>query len=742
MQLLGAVLRNFYEIGTVVNKSDVTDLKFPLKVPHYQRPYKWTNNEISNLIKDWKSNLSIETTNRSNSNKYFAGSVVSVAAPDAKFHSLIDGQQRITTLFLANFIKFIFLRRLILADIDKKRCGKLQKYNDKLAETVKYIFTDNHTLSHFELAVEELNKISDDEEMESLHKQKNYIKKYQDLLWIPSFSSKQQYEDDTRNLMIKKLENVDFYLKYDRFSFNEILKKVLAQFLIGFGDTTELYTCNLNESILNENEKIYANALSTIVSIFKESFPKDETTEDIYRYVHSLYEKLDNFLQDINVCVIQTADTDDAYTLFEVMNDRALALDDLDLIKNQFFKKFVMTNKCLDDSKVDQIIQKLDDQWGDQIFNHKSMNQTYKKLVTYLATVFITGNTDLVNQANEKYRIELAKYLEKKTVYSEKDIQRDFNIFETCFEILKEAKLPLKLKDSCAIVSQYNNDTNFKKSLYFLNALNQNGVISGLINYTLSSIENVNANFEISQCKDFTKLLFQKNREIIGHEESLLDLLKNIENQANNLWKSSLLSKSADLPRALSKQIIIDNHLRSSRDHLLEVKTINEKEHYNQFGEWLEKWQYNSNSTFKVKVLFSVLLNYDLDIDTDKVTAKKFGLEIKDKEISDKIELDHLVAQNLGEPSIMDFEHNDREMFINGLGNMMLLPKAENIDKSNAPLENAMHFYEKIGLENYFLVRKIRDDLTKVKNANITPEAFLRQRKDYLIKYFKQMLQD
>lgn len=85
------------------------------------------------------------------------------------------------------------------------------------------------------------------------------------------------------------------------------------------------------------------------------------------------------------------------------MNDRALALDDLDLIKNQFFKKFVNTNTEIDNSKMDEIIQKLDDQWGDKIFHHRNMNQTYKKLVTYLATVYITKSTELRNESSEKY---------------------------------------------------------------------------------------------------------------------------------------------------------------------------------------------------------------------------------------------------------------------------------------------------------------------------------------------------
>ena len=231
-------------------------------------------------------------------------------------------------------------------------------------------------------------------------------------------------------------------LHYDRSSFNKSLSKVLIQFYMNFGETQELIYDNLEYDNLTENEKIYADALQTILKTFSSEF--SNAGADIYRYIYSLHEQIHNFLNEVNVCVIQTMNTDDAYTLFEVMNDRALALDDLDLIKNQFFKVFVNSNESIDNNEIDEIIQKLDDQWGDKIFNHKSMNKTYKKLVTYLATVFITNAVELRNESSEKYRINLGEYLKTKQNYSKEEIQRDFNIFESCFQILSLVKLPVQ----------------------------------------------------------------------------------------------------------------------------------------------------------------------------------------------------------------------------------------------------------------------------------------------------------
>lgn len=40
MNLNGAVLRNFYNVGTIVTEPNPVDY-YSLKVPHYQRPYNW-----------------------------------------------------------------------------------------------------------------------------------------------------------------------------------------------------------------------------------------------------------------------------------------------------------------------------------------------------------------------------------------------------------------------------------------------------------------------------------------------------------------------------------------------------------------------------------------------------------------------------------------------------------------------------------------------------------------------------
>ena len=88
-----------------VNKKSVKDLlssgsisKFI--IPDYQRPYNWSEEEINTLFEDlWEATLN--SICNPNSNKtFFLGSIVTFYNKEKNEQEIIDGQQRITTLFL------------------------------------------------------------------------------------------------------------------------------------------------------------------------------------------------------------------------------------------------------------------------------------------------------------------------------------------------------------------------------------------------------------------------------------------------------------------------------------------------------------------------------------------------------------------------------------------------------------------------------------------------------------------
>lgn len=85
-----------------VNKQNVLQLltsgqEIPFVIPEYQRPYSWSDDEIITLFEDlW--DFSIERTHNDGAKSYFLGCIVSYEE-DGK-RQIIDGQQRITSLFL------------------------------------------------------------------------------------------------------------------------------------------------------------------------------------------------------------------------------------------------------------------------------------------------------------------------------------------------------------------------------------------------------------------------------------------------------------------------------------------------------------------------------------------------------------------------------------------------------------------------------------------------------------------
>lgn len=85
-----------------VNKQNVLQLltsgqEIPFVIPEYQRPYSWSDDEIITLFEDlWE--FSIERTHSDGAKSYFLGCVVSYEKNGER--QIIDGQQRITSLFL------------------------------------------------------------------------------------------------------------------------------------------------------------------------------------------------------------------------------------------------------------------------------------------------------------------------------------------------------------------------------------------------------------------------------------------------------------------------------------------------------------------------------------------------------------------------------------------------------------------------------------------------------------------
>jgi len=73
-----------------------------LTIPDYQRPYVWTEDHISELLEDWNDHFFKDGTFKESSIEYFMGSIM--LHKNESQYEIIDGQQRLTTLLIMDFV--------------------------------------------------------------------------------------------------------------------------------------------------------------------------------------------------------------------------------------------------------------------------------------------------------------------------------------------------------------------------------------------------------------------------------------------------------------------------------------------------------------------------------------------------------------------------------------------------------------------------------------------------------------
>lgn len=130
-----------------VNKQSVETLlgsgkSKPFVIPEYQRPYAWTEEQVETLFEDlWEFTTISGGAERESS--YFLGSVVSYENENGE-QEIIDGQQRITSLFL--LLRAIYTKLVATPELEKTAeannfIGKIEPTiwrTDKLTGTVNF----------------------------------------------------------------------------------------------------------------------------------------------------------------------------------------------------------------------------------------------------------------------------------------------------------------------------------------------------------------------------------------------------------------------------------------------------------------------------------------------------------------------------------------------------------------------------------------------------------------------------
>ena len=109
-------------------------LKLNLVIPSYQRPYKWTEKNIRELILDIQKG--IEDAKKYPNFKYRVGTVILYQENDTKPYEIVDGQQRILSFLLLKLcLNPDFTCSLLSATFsDKVTLGNLHSNSDRIRE--------------------------------------------------------------------------------------------------------------------------------------------------------------------------------------------------------------------------------------------------------------------------------------------------------------------------------------------------------------------------------------------------------------------------------------------------------------------------------------------------------------------------------------------------------------------------------------------------------------------------------
>ena len=132
-------------------------LKLDLVIPSYQRPYKWTEKNIRELILDIQKGL--EDANKYPNFKYRVGTVILYQENDTKPYEIVDGQQRILSFLLLKLcLNPDFTCSLLSATFsDKVTLGNLHSNSDRIREWCSSV--DDGVKEAFDKALSEVLEV-------------------------------------------------------------------------------------------------------------------------------------------------------------------------------------------------------------------------------------------------------------------------------------------------------------------------------------------------------------------------------------------------------------------------------------------------------------------------------------------------------------------------------------------------------------------------------------------------------
>lgn len=739
-----------------------------IRVNFYQRPYRWPARKVTDLFEDYIEN---RKSSDSNNYEYFLGAVVFVdERNDAeKNHSktwkyqVVDGQQRFTTLFLFNYIKYMLLIRKVDGAARNNSSTDfiegLQAIEDCYAgfignKNVSVIQNANRALRDAFDTANRNRKPIDGQDLNQWRKQIGWIEN-------PDISS-QSYFDDCKAAMSSFLQNEIMNIFYDNSNFNQGLKDALSDIVVMFSDASDAALCedpidNYDETDDTRVEFPYVDRAYGIFDQIKKFYGElSPGAQSTYDKLSGYIKTIDEMLQNIKLCMIVTSNEDDAYKLFETLNDRSEAVNDLELLKDYFFKTYTETSGDTQ-SVINSNIADLDDKWRTIFFSYEDLEP---EIFEYM-TVFFTGNTS--KNTNEKRRKLIKAYLSKYTrtgvQYSKDVIKRDFEYMEYIRVILIDIHRMdntnhCKSKKEDPQLSLYiENDTKasaVKRALGLAINVSYQVVVGSLICDIIHNYES-NARANSVSFSQYIKDVFDEG----VCKQNYPGLWKD----AAILWRVVILSKSYMSPKLFSDKLAQQCNVdqigtnRNVNDQLImfDPNEYDESDLMNEFDEWIHEWKFQDGiGKIKIKNLFMhMFLRYDRDDKKDELVLNQ---TITRTYANDAIlqDLDHMEAKTVnrqGGNEVKYFHYNlsDRAQFTNSLGNMIPLPVTINRGKHNTPMIETIQSFPSENLKGW-IFDMVTDEFNAnnevIKGKTVPKEDFFTTRKDRLVAYFKRIVEN
>lgn len=458
---------------------------------------------------------------------------------------------------------------------------------------------------------------------------------------------------------------------------DELLKEILASTEIRKNDQNQLQIKTVNLKSGNgysENLKILFNYLWNQVQ-------GTQLIPD--KLLGIIDEKIENYLKYAGAVLIVSENKDDSFKLFEVLNDTARKLTVLDLLKNYF-------------------VQNIGDDFK---------NDDWTKLKKYEST--LQGKNALINDflKSEGYEKSIKEYSylsnpQKKTVaFFRKEHSMDY--FE---RLLNLAKVLSLINEKSKKYNNYNNNC----LGWYLESINNIKFHWGRqILLSLLHLSKLNEKECVTQNQIWSSIDTDSIKELPLLEKVYLivsDLLLKIGliGKVNNLSSKILPETAKKIQRQYFTLLNEVNYSKTKEliHFILIIKAI--------AAQYFESEKDNFTTNFKA-------LRYTSASNKSTMTQLLYFLYNKGEhhQISvERLTLEHIEPQTIGGGSDY-FKDDERDQYVNGIGNMLLLSLSKNASFSNSSVKEKLKMAKKQPFSNdAFINHKIFEVLYNSQTSN------------------------